>query len=141
MPSENNLGCCDSVFCCDSQKSWVLEDLMASDRGSRGDASLLAPRSIGRSQGTISLKNNSIDLAEVPEILLLEVRVALVLEDCWLVLGPRDVEDLLDLPLVEVGEANGLDQPLVHQFSHLKPSLNVVRTMVSAVIALVVKGE
>ena len=87
------------------------------------------------------LKNDSIDLAEVPEILLLEVRVALVLEDCWLVLGPRDVEDLLDLPLVEVGEANGLDQPLVHQFLHLKPGLNVVGTVVSAVVALVVKGE
>ena len=81
MPSENNLkmealffhvisvpisswhnrtylGCWDSVFCCDSQKSRVLENLVASDRGSWGDASLLAPRSIGRSQGTVSLLNH-----------------------------------------------------------------------------------
>ena len=67
--------------------------------------------------------------------------MALILEDCWLVLGPRDVEDLLDLPLVEVGETDGLDQPLVYKLLHLEPGFDIVGTVVSTVVALIVKGE
>ena len=52
------------------------------------------------------LEDNAVDPAEVPEILLLEVGVALVLEHGWQVLLGL-VHHLPDLGQVEVGEADG----------------------------------
>ena len=48
------------------------------------------------------LENDAIDFAKVPQILFLQVGVALILQDSWFVLNSRDAEYLPDLLFVEV---------------------------------------
>ena len=63
--------------------------------------------------------------------------MALVLQDSWLILCSRDVEYLPDLLFVEVGQPNRLDKSFIHQLFHLKPRLNIMRAVVSTVVAII----
>ena len=88
----------------------------------------------------LDLEDDAVEPAEVPEVPLLEVGVALVLEDGRQVLLGA-VEDLLDLAPVEVGEADGPGQPGVHQLLHLVPGLHVVGLVVDWIVPVVGQRE
>ena len=59
------------------------------------------------------LENNAMDPAEVPEVPLLQVWVALVLENGWLVLEARDVQDLSHLQVQNHGLKTSLNYLII----------------------------
>lgn len=102
---------------------------------------MFSPASVGGAQAGVSCHQDAFGAAEVHHLLLVQARVALDLEERWgalaspfslwcihsclmylvgggLVFEPRLVEDGLDLVFVEVGDADSLDQPVVHQLLH-----------------------
>lgn len=102
---------------------------------------MFSPASVGRAQAGERRHRDAFGAAEVDKLLLVQVRVALDLEErsraaasvsrLWwghllpvylvggrLVFETRLVEEGLNLVFVEVGDADGLDQPVIHQLLH-----------------------
>merc|ERR1740123_843592 len=125
MPPNDNIGSALPMLRSNLCNVRVLQHFMTSLGNSRGDGTLKSPRTVSRAKGRVSLESNAMELAVISQVLLVQVRVRLVLQDSWLVLLGIE-KDLLNLAFVEVGQSDGLGEALVHEGFHGSPGLHIV---------------
>ena len=73
---------------------------------------------VPRTEGHVSLELNILDLTVIDDILLLQVRMTLVLQDRNFVFL-NTANNLFQLREVEVGDTNALDQAFINQSFHV----------------------
>ena len=86
MPPEDDISSCLAVLGGHLDDVRVTEDLVASLGSSRSDRAGQSPGPVSRAQGGVGLEGNLVDPAVISQILLVEVGMALILQDCRLVL-------------------------------------------------------